>query len=75
MSELTVQDLEQGFVRPMRTRVRHLFCDSISAMRITDAVSLALDPSSKSECWCLLCGRRLPASQFTWFPDLEPVGS
>jgi len=75
VAELSAYDLEQGFKRPMRTRVRHTFCGFVSMMRLTDAVSMALDPASKTDCYCLLCGRRLPVNQFTWHGDGEPVGS
>jgi hypothetical protein len=75
VAELSARDLEQGFARPMRMRVKHSFCGFVSPMRITDAVSMALDPASKSDAYCLLCGRRLPVAQFTWHPDGLPVGS
>jgi hypothetical protein len=75
MTELSATDLEQGFSRPLRSRVKHTFCGSVSLMRITDAVQLAHDPESVETCWCLLCGRRLPVFDFVWWPDGESVGS
>lgn len=74
-AELSALELEQGFKRPMRTRVRHTFCKFVSPMRITDAVQMAADPASLKDAYCLLCGRRLPVAQFTWFADDSPVGS
>jgi hypothetical protein len=75
VAELSAYDLEQGFKRPYRTRVKHAFCGFVSPMRITDAVSMALDPASKTDTYCLLCGRRLPSNQFTWFGSEDQVGS
>ncbi len=72
---LTAEEVASGFVRPLRTRVLHAFCDSTSAVQPHQARDMARDPASWSSCWCLLCGRRLPAKEFTWFPAGEAVGS
>lgn len=75
MTALTVQELEQGFVRPLRNKVKHAFCGTTSELRTKDALDMARDPSSWSSCYCLNCGRRLPNDQFHWLIDGEPVGS
>ena len=75
VAELSALDLEQGFKRPYRARVKHNFCGSVSMMRITDSVKMAADPASLKDAYCLLCGRRLPVAQFSWFPGDDPVGS
>ncbi len=75
---LTAEEVAAGFVRPLRplrTQVLHAFCQSTSAMQPHQAQDMARDPASWSSCWCLLCGRRLPAKEFTWFPTGEAVGS
>jgi hypothetical protein len=72
---LTQQERDQGFARPVRTRVRHTFCETVSILRTTDALDMARNPASWSSCYCFNCGRRLPNEQFTWFPGGEPVGS
>lgn len=75
MTELTVQELEQGFARPLRNKVRHTFCGTVSELRVKDALDMACDPHSWATCYCLICGRRMPIEQFTWLLDGEPVGS
>jgi hypothetical protein len=72
---LTPEEVANGFIRPMRTRVEHTFCKTASILRTADALDMARDPKSWSSCYCFVCGRRRPASEFTWFPDGEPVGS
>lgn len=74
-TELTQQERDQGFTRPVRTRVEHSLCKSVSILRTMDALDMARDPTSWSSCYCLNCGRRLPADQFRWWPGGEPVGS
>ena len=74
MTALTLEQLGDGFVRPLRTRVIHTFCERPSAVASGQAEDMAKDPKSWSTCWCGVCGRRLPIDQFTW-ADGEPVGS
>jgi hypothetical protein len=74
-TELTPEEKAAGFIRPMRTRVKHKFCGTTSILRTVDALDMARDPTSWSTCWCMVCGRRLPADQFEWFPGGEAVGS
>lgn len=76
-TELTPEERAAGFTRPLRTRVIHTFCGRQSAMSAGQAEDLARNPTDSqwSTCWCAVCGRRLPASQFTWFPGGERVGS
>jgi hypothetical protein len=75
VTELTATEIEQGFKRPLRNKVEHTFCKTVSTLRVKDALDMARDPTSWSSCFCLNCGRRLPNSQFRWFIDGEQVGS
>jgi hypothetical protein len=72
---ITPEDIEQGFVRPLRSSVMHAPCGRPSAMKPEQAKEMARDPKSWTTCWCMVCGRRLPVEQFTWAADGEPVGS
>lgn len=75
MIELTPEEQAKGLVRPFRDRVRHTFCDTVSKVLPDIAEQMARDPSSWSSCYCMVCGRRLPAEQFTWLVDGSAVGS
>ena len=75
MTDLTAHDIEQGFERHLRTRVRHTFCGTVSDVRMSDALDFAVKPFLLQDCWCCVCGRRLPVAQFVWMADGEPVGS
>lgn len=75
MTGLSARDIEEGFVRPVRTRVQHTLCKYVSELHTKDALDMARDPKSWSSCYCFSCGRRLPAEQFTWHLDGSPVGS
>jgi hypothetical protein len=75
VTELTATEIEQGFKRPLRNKVEHTFCKTVSTLRVKDALDMARDPTSWSSCYCCVCGRRLPADQFVWTLDREPVGS
>lgn len=75
MNDLSPQDIEAGFVRPLRTSVLHTFCGGMpSIMKPQQAFDMARDPQSWTTCWCVTCGRRLPADQFNW-PDGAKVGT
>ena len=75
MTELNARDLEQGFTRPMRTKVRHTLCNFVSELRTVDALDFAVHPGIPVDAYCLLCGHRYPVAQFTWLQDGEIVGS
>lgn len=73
-TKLTPEEQMNGFIRPVRTRVKHS-CGNVSIVRTVEALDMARDPTSWSSCFCASCEKRLPASQFAWFPDGEAVGS
>ena len=75
MTKLSASDIENGFARPMRTRVKHSFCGTVSDLRMSDALDFAVKPQLLQDCYCMVCGRRLPVAQFTWLADGLAVGS
>lgn len=75
MTDLTAHDLEQGFARHLRNRVKHAACGTVSDLSTVHALDMARDPRAIETCYCMVCGRRLPVAQFSWLADGEPVGS
>jgi hypothetical protein len=72
---LSLDDIEKGYVRPLRRQVVHREpCGRPTEMHLAQAEDMARDPHSWSTCYCGICGRRLPLEQFTW-ADGSPVGS
>lgn len=76
---LSQEERAEGFVRPIRTKYRHLACDTTTTMGIALAETYARDPKFYGGTFCCNCGKHFnlgppwdPA--FLWM-DGEPVGS
>lgn len=76
----------KGFVRPVRTRYRHLACGAVTTMGLAIAETYARDPGFYGGTFCCHCGKHFPlrhwdggkgeaVAAFAWEPDGSPVGS
>ncbi len=78
---LSDEERAKGFVRPVRTRYKHLACGVVTTMGQALAETYARDPKFYSGTFCVHCGKHFrlidpdgkPA--FLWEPDGEAVGS
>jgi hypothetical protein len=61
--------------RPIRTRITHLYCGSVTELDHLTAVALSLDPASETLACCNLCDDIFPAYEFEWDGTREAVGS
>lgn len=77
---LSDEERAKGFVRPVRTRYRHLACGSVTTMGTAIAETYARDPKFYGGTFCCNCGKHFALGPpwepaFLWHPDGEPVGS
>jgi hypothetical protein len=78
---LTEDERAKGFVRPVRTKYKHLACGSVTTMGLALAETYARDPAFYTGTFCCRCGKHFPlrlgddAPAFVWEPDGSPVGS
>lgn len=52
--------------RPLRRKVTHKKCQTVSTLGIERASAFAKDPNFDSELYCAHCQRRFLVSEFTW---------
>jgi hypothetical protein len=72
---LPPEELERGFVRPVRRSYRHLKCGAVTTMGHTLAETYARKPTFYTHTFCGLCGTHPPVAEFVWDEDGQPLGS
>jgi hypothetical protein len=83
---LPEEDRTKGFVRPVRTRYKHVACGTVTTMGQAIAETYARDPKFYGGTFCVHCGKHFPlrhwdreqdraVDAFLWEPDGTPVGS
>lgn len=74
---LSQEELDKGYVRPLRTSYIHEYCGSITRMSRTLAATYARDPNFYGATYCVSCGVHRPvgpAGEFVW-EDGTKVGT
>lgn len=72
---LSKEELDKGFVRPVRDKYIHDVCGVLTRMNHTIAETYARDPFFYGATYCVKCRKHLPVSEFTWDGTNEKVGS
>lgn len=84
---LSEEERSKGFVRPVRTRYRHLRCNRTTDMGRALCETYARDPRFYNGTFCVFCRDHFPLRDsrpeaksidgwaFLWEPDEDPVGS
>lgn len=76
---LSEEERAKGFVRPVRTKYKHLKCGTVTTMGLALSETYARDPKFYGGTFCCHCGTHFPlrtaeGPQFLWDPDGTPVG-
>ena len=72
---LPKEELEKGFVRPIRTSYIHNECGTVTSMNQTIAETYARDPKFYGATFCVGCNTHFPVNEFVWDKDGETLGS
>lgn len=81
---LSEAERAKGFIRPVRTKYRHLKCGTTTSMGLALSETYARDPKFYGGTFCCHCGTHFHLRtvegdefkwQFEWVPDGDPVGS
>ncbi|MEE9223052.1 MAG: hypothetical protein V3V40_06305 [Nitrosomonadaceae bacterium] len=72
---LTDEELEKGFVRPVRSSYIHTKCGGLTKMSRSIAETYARDPKFYSGSFCCQCHWHFPLDEFIWDGTEELVGS
>lgn len=68
---LSADELDRGFVRPVRTSYQHTTCGAITTMGLAIAETYAADPKFYGATYCCTCRMHLPVGEFVW---CDPAG-
>lgn len=80
---LSEEERAKGFVRPVRTKYKHLACGTVTKMGEVLAETYARDPSFYGGTFCSHCGKHFRLREFVdgewknmfvWDQDGTPVG-
>ena len=72
---LSAEERDKGFVRPVRTKYRHVVCGAVTTMGRAIAETYARDPKFYGSTFCCRCRTHFLVTEFTWDSDGEVVGS
>ena len=78
---LSEAERAKGFVRPVRTKYRHLSCGGVTSMGLALSETYARDPKYYGATMCVHCNKHFALLDgdgkptFVWEPDGDPVGS
>jgi len=72
---LSDEEIEKGFVRPVRTAYKHKKCGKVTRMNKKIAETYARDPDFYCSTYCCHCRKHLPVSEFVWVGTNQAVGS
>lgn len=72
---LSQEELDKGFVRPVRTSYVHDKCGTVTTMSGKIAETYAREPKFYGATYCVHCRKHLPVSEFHWVGDGTMVGS
>lgn len=79
MPTLTEREVKLGYVRPLRTTVRHSVCGTVFDLSGAMGKTLARRPTYYTTLFCAKCqgvhNMHRPVGEFTWVPDGSVVGS
>lgn len=76
---LSDEERAKGFIRPVRTKYRHLLCGAVTTMGLALSETYARDPKFYGGTFCCNCGKHFPLLEdgkraFVWDVDGEGVG-
>ncbi len=63
---LSAEELEKGFIRPVRRSYWHTTCGAVTTMSIALAETYAADPKFYGATYCTTCQRHARVSEFRW---------
>lgn len=72
---LTPEERAKGFVRPVRTKYKHLPCGAITTMALSIAETYARKPEFYNGTFCAVCKKHFKLVEFVWDGTDETVGS
>jgi hypothetical protein len=72
---LPKDELEKGFIRPIRDKYIHTKCGVETKMNMEIAKTYARNPKFYGSTYCVGCEKHLPVSEFKWSNSDEVVGS
>jgi|AntRauTorcE11897_2_1112592.scaffolds.fasta_scaffold04717_2 hypothetical protein len=72
---LSDEEIEKGFVRPVRTTYVHDKCGVSTTMNQKIAETYARDPNFYGFTYCAHCKKHLPVAEFHWKRTDQKVGS
>ena len=72
---LPQEELDKGFIRPVRTKYIHTKCGVETKMNLQIAETYARNPKFYGSTYCVSCEKHLPVSEFKWSNTDEIVGS
>lgn len=72
---LTEEELNLGYVRPLRKEYRHDRCGEITSVSLMVAEVLASYPRYYASVLCSTCAVQMPVREFRWTEDGHRVGS
>lgn len=72
---LSQNELDKGFIRPIRQTYKHIKCGQTTTMNIKIAETYAVNPKFYSGTFCATCGSHFPVDEFVWKNTDEKVGS
>ena len=75
---LSDEELDKGFIRPIRTSYLHLICNTVTTMSYELAATYARQPNFYGATYCCRCSMHLPVGpdgEFIWEPDGSKVGT
>ena len=72
---LPQEELDKGFIRPVREKYVHDKCGGMTKMGIKIAETYARKPDQYSRTYCVHCEDYFPVEEFKWDGTTEVVGS
>lgn len=69
------EERKKGFVRPVRRKMTHLKCQTVTTIHQKIAETYAANPKFYDSTFCCRCREHFPVSEFHWTGTDEEVGS
>lgn len=75
---LSAEERAKGFIRPVRTKYKHLICGAVTTMSRSLAETYARNPAFYGATYCCHCSMHKPVGEngeFVWDDDGSKVGT